>query len=311
MTPRMEQRPVIWIITDGKAGHESQSTGLVDAIERLTDSFSIERVSASDARRRAQGGAKDVLAKPTIVFGAGSATHGAMVSCKRRLGARAVVLMNPGVWRRRRFDLVVVPEHDGLSERGNVVLTRGALTLVRPSERKDNARGLMLIGGPSSHHGWDDDAMIRQIREIVERTPSTRWTLTTSRRTPATFLPSLGRAGIDASRLVLRSVERTDRDWLLARYEESATIWVSEDSVSMVYEALTSGANVGLLRVPRNGSGGRVVRGVDALVRDGFARWFEEWERAGALAPPPERLDEATRIARIVIERFGLQGAST
>jgi mitochondrial fission protein ELM1 len=307
----MDQRPVIWIITDGKAGHESQSIGLANALDRLAGPFAMESHAASVAKRRAWGPVRNLDPKPMIVIGAGSGTHTALLSCKQRLGARAVVLMNPGVWLRRWVDLVIAPEHDGLRQRGNVVCTRGALTPVRPNERKDPSSGLLLIGGPSSHHGWDNDAMIGQIRAIVERTPSTRWTLTTSRRTPTTFLPSLERAGIDASRLDVWPVERTSREWLLARYDESATIWVSEDSVSMVYEALTSGANVGLLRVPRIGKGSRVVRGVEALASSGFATRFEEWERAGALSPPPEQLDEATRVARIVIERFGLKGASS
>lgn len=311
MIPRMEQRPVIWIITDGKAGHESQSSGLANALDLLAGPVDLERHTPAEAKRRAWGPARNVSVKPTIVIGAGSGTHTALLSCKRRLGARAVVLMNPGVWLRRWFDMVIAPEHDGLHERGNVVCTRGALTLVRPSERKDAAQGLLLIGGPSSHHGWNGNAMIAQIRAITERTPGIRWTLTTSRRTPATFPASLERAGIEASRLDVWPVERTSREWLHDRYDESASIWVTEDSVSMVYEALTSGASVGLLRVPRIGKRSRVVRGVDALARDGFARWFEEWERAGALTPAPERLDEATRVARIVIERFGWMGVSS
>jgi mitochondrial fission protein ELM1 len=98
----------------------------------------------------------------------------------------------------------------------------------------------------------------------------------------------------------------TTREWLLDRYAESERIWVSEDSVSMVYEALTSGARVGLLRVPRTERVGRVVKGMDALVSEGWAMWFEDWRTEGVLRAAPAKLDEASRVAEIVVERLGL-----
>lgn len=310
MIPRMDERPVIWVITDGKAGHESQSLGLAKAIASMTRA--VVKVMPADPRRGvwasrfARPPEVDADGAPTLAIGAGSGTHATLRAVGRRYGARTIVLMRPSFG---GFDLIVAPRHDGLREGPRVVTTRGAITGVRPSHSKDASKGLILVGGPSKHHGWSDEKMVGQISSIIGRGDDTAWTLTTSRRTPATFLPSLERAGIDASRLDVWAVERTTREWLLARYDESATIWVSEDSVSMVYEALTSGARVGLLRVPRIGKGSRVIRGVDALAQDGFATWFEDWDRSGALTPPPEQLDEATHVARIVIERFGLKGA--
>lgn len=295
----MDRRPTIWIVTDGKAGHEAQSEGLVGAIERLIGGATVERLSPGETLARAGGGA----GAPALAIGAGSATHRALLACRARLGAKAVVLMNPGFWRRARFDLVVAPAHDGLREGRNVVCTRGAINLVRPFGEKDERRGLILVGGPSKHHGWDDASMAAQVREVAERSGDVRWTLTTSRRTPATFLGSL--ADVDRERLDVWPVERTTREWLQARYAESGAVWASEDSVSMVYEALTSGARVGLLRVPRRRVG-RVVRGVDALARDGLATWIDDWRARGELRRAPERLDEASRVAAIVIERFAL-----
>ena len=43
----------------------------------------------------------------------------------------------------------------------------------------------------------------------------------------------------------------TDSDWLPARLSEAGEVWVSEDSVSMIYEVLTAGAQLGLLKVQR------------------------------------------------------------
>ena len=47
--------------------------------------------------------------------------------------------------------------------------------------------GLLLIGGPSAHFGWDDAGLRAQIAAVLAVDPAMRWTLTTSRRTPASF----------------------------------------------------------------------------------------------------------------------------
>ena len=70
--------------------------------------------------------------------------------------------------------------------------------------------------------------------------------------------------------------------------------------------ALTSGARVGLLRVPRTERVGRVVKGMDSLADEGWAMWFEDWRTKGALRAAPAKLDEASRVAQIVVERLGL-----
>lgn len=313
----MGSPPLIWVIGDGKAGHENQSMGLALAMTRLTGAR-VERrgVERAGVLSRVFAGAPPVGegGAPWLAIGAGASTHATVLACGRVHGAKTVALMNPG-WRRRRFDLCVIPEHDGVREGGRVMVTKGAINLVRPSLAREERAGLVLVGGPSKHHGWDGAEIARQVRAIVERSGGDRaWTLTTSRRTPLQTLDALERAFADApalrARVSIWPVERTDREWLLARYAESAEVWVSEDSVSMVYEALTSGARVGLLRVDRVGDGGRVVRGLDALLRDGWATGFEEWSRSGALRPPPGVLDEADRVARVVSDRFGFAGGA-
>lgn len=311
----MDRPLVIWVVGDGKAGHEAQSMGLAQAIARVARA-EIHRVVVEPRATRGLGRFRTAaprvegVASPAVAIGAGAATHSTLLACGRERGARTVVLMNPG-WRRRAFDLCVIPRHDGVREGGNVVVTTGAINLVRPSSGKDESRGFVLLGGPSRHHGWDSAGVARQVRAVVERGGAgVAWTLTTSRRTPPDAVDAVERAFADApalrSRLEVFPVERTDRDWLLGMYERCAQVWVSEDSVSMVYEAITSGACVGLLRVARTGAGGRVTRGLDDAARAGWATWFEEWSAGGVLPEPRGALDEASRVAGIVMERFGL-----
>jgi len=79
---------------------------------------------------------------------------------------------------------------------------------------------------------------------------------------------------------------------------------VTEDSVSMVYEALSSGARVGLLPVPRSKQDTRVLRGLDQLVEAGFVTPYARWLKTRTLTPPPEPLQEAARCAHVVLTRF-------
>jgi len=82
---------------------------------------------------------------------------------------------------------------------------------------------------------------------------------------------------------------------------EADEVWVSEDSVSMIYEALSSGARVGLLPVPRLKPNSRVLRGIDELIEQRFLTPFSVWQNAGHLRTAPETLNEAARCAGIVL----------
>ena len=293
----MAQPVVAWAFSDGKAGHENQTRGLVQA---LTDRIPL-RCHWIRAPRAARLIADFLCARfapgrdlpdPDLLIGAGHGTHPALLAARRARGGRAVVLMKPSL-PRSWFDLCVIPEPDGV--RGpNVLVTRGALNALRPATRSEADSGLILIGGPSSHYRWLDDDLMRQVEAVVARAPAMRWTLTTSRRTPPSTLARL--RAIRAANLTLVPFEQTDAAWLPGRLLRAACAWVSEDSVSMVYEALTAGAATGLLQVPRRGAS-RVARGVDRIIGDGLALSFARWQAGAALAPPAQPFNEAARIA--------------
>jgi mitochondrial fission protein ELM1 len=44
--------------------------------------------------------------------------------------------------------------------------------------------GLLLIGGPSKHHGWNTAGLVDQVEQVLAADRQVRWVLTTSRRTP-------------------------------------------------------------------------------------------------------------------------------
>lgn len=297
-------RLVAWLLTDDKPGHRTQVDGLVRALARRAevDTHWLPAPSPGASllsllRRRFAPG--DGLPPPDLIICAGHRTHLAALAARRAHGGRVVVLMKPSLplsW----FDLCVIPQHDRPPARANVVATRGVLNTAQASQYQKPTQGLFLIGGPSKHHKWDEKTLLAQIRQVVKQTPEMHWALTTSRRTPPETeeaLKGLRRIGVEVI-----PVADTDAGWVIDAITVSAQVWVTEDSVSMIYESLTAGAATGILWVPRQDLD-RVTAGVDALVADGYATPFLAWKDNPVLAPPPAPLAEADRVADLLLAR--------
>ena len=293
----------LWILGDGKPGHENQSLGLAAALARRVP-CSIHRIPLGAhrgwwSRMRAADAAAAPLPKPDLVIGAGHACHLSLLRLSRRHGAMSVVLMRPSL-PLRWFDLCIAPRHDfpAAAAGPRLLLTRGALNRIESTTR-DRRGGLILIGGPSRIHGWDARVMLAMLAKVTARGT---WELTDSRRTPEGFLNELRRR---LPGVTVFSHHDTSADWLPEKLRTTAEVWVSEDSVSMIYEALSSGAHVGLLPVPRLTHRSRVLGGVDGLIADGFVTTYPDWCDHGRLAAAPEVLREADRCAGRVLEMLG------
>ncbi|KAB2322374.1 hypothetical protein F8A86_03800 [Betaproteobacteria bacterium SCN1] len=287
---------VIWIVSDGKPGHLNQTRGLADALVRAT-AVETHIVPALPIWRATLTGllgrfpALDLPA-PDLILGAGHATHLTMLAARRTHGGRTVVLMKPSL-PRRFFDLVIAPAHDGLKTDARTWATEGAINRIVPSTTSAQpAQGLILIGGPSPHFEWNNDAIQVQIRSLLARLPELHWTLATSRRTPPDFLAQLPRHE------ALKTVrpETTTPGWLPAQLAASRIVWVTPDSASMVYEALTAGADVGVFDLPVNPKS-RVGWAIAGLADNRRITRFIQWCAHGTLHPNQTPLAEADRIA--------------
>jgi len=283
----------VWRFSDGKAGHDAQSQGLLRALqERVTVSAYSIPVGQSGGgfwswlSGTYRYGAR--LPVPDLLIGAGHATHWFLLAARRRWGGRTIVLMKPSLplsW----FDLCIVPEHDGPLQAANVLSTLGSLNSIQPCRGHDSRIGLIILGGPSRHYRWDSEEMLTQLERLVRERPRKQWLLTTSRRTPESMLRPLR----DRVEFQCVPYASTDSDWLPARLSEAGEVWVSEDSVSMIYEALTAGAQLGLLKVQR-GKENRMTSAIDILVERGWVGAPGQWQLA---AGPGQTLNEAARCA--------------
>ena len=299
----MTRATVVWAFTDAKAGHENQTRGLLAALARRqpVDARWIRvpayaSVLSSLMTRRFLPGVG--LPPPDLLIGAGHRTHLPLLAARRAHGGRTIVLMKPSL-PRAWFDLCVIPEHDDVSG-ANVLSTRGALNPVEPGQKNARA-GLILIGGPSRHHGWSETDILSQVETIVASEKNVHWTLTTSRRTPSATTTRL--RVLSFKNLTVVPATETGPGWLSEQLTGAAQAWVTEDSVSMVYEALTAHAATGLLRVPAKRAS-RVARGVATLIRDGLVTRFANWQGGKKLEAPAAPFNEAARVAAWIGEKW-------
>ena len=296
---------VVWFFSDNKPGHVNQTRGLIQALADKIELQSYELRPVSFIKALTGWLFKidffgHNLPAPDLIIGAGHSVHFSMLAAQRARKGKTIVLMKPGFpmsW----FDLCIIPEHDGVNEGKNVFVSKGALNKIVPSQDKAPDFGLLLIGGPSLHYAWDDTSLMERIKTVVEKEADINWELTTSRRTPDSFTEKLARLAYPNLKIV--PWQETDADWLPTQLEKAATVWITEDSVSMIYEALTSGAACGLFDMPRKRDS-RVVRGIDKLIADAFITSFKVWQKKGKLQKNNMCLNEADRCANWVIENI-------
>jgi mitochondrial fission protein ELM1 len=296
---------VVWRFSDGKRGHDNQSLGLVEALAALVGvvvhtvavpQLTITLAALVSGRVRHA----EALPDPQLLLGAGHATHLPLLVARRARGGRAIVLMKPSL-PRTLFDLCIIPRHDGVKEGANVLVTDGVLNRVNPSQTLDPARGLILIGGISPHYRWNDNGVMQQVIKVVGRHPEIQWQIADSRRTPASLSRSLSSLALPNAEFAHHSL--VPDDWLSTQLAGSATVWVSEDSVSMIYEALTAGAAVGLIELPATRMQ-RLQGGIADLLRAGRVTRFTEWQQGESLRKAVEPLNESARCARWILQHW-------
>jgi hypothetical protein len=299
----------IRVLSDGRPGHENQSVGLALALARRTGAthevVKLDPAAGAWARMRAAaaGPGKGGGEKIDLVIATGHRTHLPLWWAARRLGARSVVIMKPSL-PLAFFDLAIIPRHDladTARDTAKRMLTRGALNRVPEELPVKEARGLVLLGGPSRHHGWDGAALAPMIARVIAAEPGLEWVVADSRRTPEGFLDGLQLAG--GPRVTKVPHAETGPGWLAGELARARLVWVTADSVSMAHEAVTAGAATGVVPVPpARAGGGRPQRAVDGLIAAGAATAYADW--AGGAVGGGARLHEAGRCADAIVARW-------
>ena len=289
-------------VSDGKAGHRSQALGLFNALQRQsTETVSFEEISIDDLAifpllvglfRRS---VPQLNTAPDFVFGVGSHTQlRVLLLGKTYSKAKTVILMKPNyplAW----FDYSVIPEHDGIPASDCVIVTQGALNPIVDEQRHQSGRILIALGGSSKRHQWNADKVFTSIEQIVKQHPNNEIIITTSRRTPEQFVERLS-AHPFLPHVHFFPVEHTPQGWIFEEMQKAEAVWVTEDSVSMIYEALTAGCRVGVIAMDRMKQD-RITASVDALLAKGIVTETADLVQL----PPPNAFKEAERVATYLL----------
>lgn len=262
-------------VSDGKAGHRSQALGLFKAMQRQSqEAVTFQEISIDDLPIATLISAlvshqlHAVEHEPTYIFGVGSHTHFRVwLLGKVYNKAKTIILMKPSLpltW----FDYAVIPQHDGIQASNKVLTTQGALNPIVNEERHQHGRILIALGGSSKRHQWNAVKVLHAIEQIVEQNPNSEIILTTSRRTPQAFLAELKQLK-NIEKVQIFPVEVTPQGWIFEEMQKAEAVWVTEDSVSMIYEALTAGCKVGVIEVDRLKED-RITKSVDEILKQGL-----------------------------------------
>lgn len=258
-------------VSDGKAGHRSQAIGLYQAMQRqsieavtfeeiLIDQLPILSLLLATFKQSTSA----VVQSPDYIFGVGSHTQlRVLLLGKVYPQAKTVIMMKPNfpfTW----FNYAIIPEHDGVEVSAHVITTKGALNPIVNEQRHQKNRILIALGGSSKRHQWNEEKVLASIDDIVKNHSQADIILTTSRRTPNVFLTHLNETPL-ASHLHIFPVEQTPQGWIFEEMQKAEAVWVTEDSVSMIFEALTAGCKVGVIEIDRLKSD-RITQMIDKLL---------------------------------------------
>ena len=285
-----------------------------------------------------------------LFLSAGSGAAPYCLCMARSIGARCCTLMTPSILGTAPFDYALVPEHDDPRESSKVLRTLGAPNTLRRETLRSAARDLLarypselsrrwvfLIGGDDNNYRLSPDWVLSTLDPLVDHgvEQGAEIYLTTSRRTSAETEKLLQKllSRRRRVRMYLPASEQTFSP-VAGMLGLATRVFCTEDSVSMISEAVTAGHRVRLIRgYPRNEVLGKLQKSTEKLCVKGvlpsaalwgapkFDRLFRAFEERGYLmeetgsftsmrAPDdsypavPEEFNEARRAARWLLERW-------
>lgn len=308
------------VVSDGRRGIENQALGLAEAIARQAESPCTIQATTLNPRASfaalppsIQGLAKRDFGLPPadITIGCGRQAIAPLLSL-RRMGRPdfTVYVQNPRM-DPSRFDLVVAPEHDGLSGPfvENMIgspnrVTKDKIigdTLVHSARLAtfSRPRAMIAIGGPSGTHAMDKPSIEAHL-DAAQTLLKDGYSLlvTTSRRTSDTALGLWGGLAATNEQVWLHGPDSGGPNPYFAFLGGADVILVTEDSTNMLTESCATGKPV--YRLAMSGGTGKFQTLYDQLAqRCGVHRWNGTIDTA---AYPP--LAETERVAARILQRI-------
>ncbi|TDR90485.1 mitochondrial fission ELM1 family protein [Enterovirga rhinocerotis] len=304
-----------WVLTDGKAGDETQCLGVVEALglepeirrvaPRAPFAWLMPRGPIDPREAPDRPGSPIAPPFPDLLIASGRRAIPYVRAVKRASAGRTftVILKDPRTGP-TAADLIWVPDHDRL--RGpNVVATLTAphrISARRLAEARTaldpriaalpRPRVAVLVGGDSRHHRFSAADQARLLDGLHDLAAcGNALAITASRRTPASLLEVLRGLADGPDRFLWDG--RGDNPYL-ALLAGADAILVTADSANMIGEAAATGAPVMVFEP--SGGHPKIRSYLDALAAHGAVRPFSGRLEAHAYQP----LDSTPEIARAI-----------
>ena len=304
----------ILAITDNRPGHQKQTEGVINALSDLTP-VEIQHCVAgidliSNLKNWCAAAKSIIFPAPTesgrfdIVMGAGSHTHAHILRLGRTYGSKKIICMSPAPGLDCLFDLCFVPNHDNVQPKKNFFFTIGPPNLSVNLDGHDKKKGLILIGGiDKKSHKWNSNNIFHMVKTICEKEGHIQWTLSTSPRTPEDIETLLFNYSMENEHINFFKYTDTPEGWIEKAYAANHHVWVTADSISMVYEALSSGCNVGLIPVDWK-TDNKFARSEVTLVSKKYVTSYEKWLKTNCYTHTNRSLNEAKRCAEAILQKW-------
>ena len=312
--------PLVWVLTDGRPGHISQTLGLAEAlvpapiVKRIALRAPYRQASPflgwAGGRALAAGSAAIEPPWPDLIVTSGRSAIPVAFGIRRANGGRTrlVNVQDPGYFR-GRFDLIIVPEHDGLAG-SNIMVTAGALGRVTPARLAEaksrcddqyaalpHPRVAVLVGGANAVFRTPPSIIDRIARELANLAAGGAGLMVTFSRRTGPMMEKAIHAALAGT--TARIWDGTGDNPYFAYLALADHILTTEDSASMVSEAAVTGKPVSILSL--DGGSQKFARFHAAMAAKGATRRFAG--RLESWSYPP--LDETARAAAKVRKLLG------
>lgn len=307
----------IAVFLDGSPGHEKQTLGIVKQLKKKID-FEIIKCQVEKPSLIAQfinwlyyfwNPTQNIncnTADVDLAIGTGTHTHLPLLALKKSDNIHIVTCMSPAPSLSDSFDLIFAPNHDNVASRENVVSTIGPPNTNENKNQHEENSVLILIGGsdPKSHV-WDDTAIIHAVEKLISYEANKKFIISSSPRTPINTEEKLSEIADNLTNVEFHRFKDTPSGWVEQQYSRSRYVWVTGDSISMVYEALSSGCKVGIIPVTWKAKNSKFLRSANYLEEKQLTVELEAYLQGKTTWTNNRSLNEAERCAEEILRRWG------
>ncbi len=318
MSTEQTQELRVIALFDGRPGHEKQTLGIIQALQKRVSvqiiRINVKGFSFFDELLQTcrlylpfcRGGLPHLeVDKGDLLIGTGSRTHLPMLLYKKKYGIPAITCMTPSVHLKNCFDLCFVPEHDGWRGNGNIMLTIGAPNCCHNKKNHRKECGLILLGGvDTKSHYWDSSQVLEMVEKIVKTESKILWTVSSSPRTPKDTVAMVKQLLDKYENIHFFDYRNTPPGWIEEQYDKNQVVWVTADSISMIYEAISAGCSVGIFPMQWLKEKGKFKKNETVLLERRLVTPFASWEQGEMIKDEPIELQEAERCADRILQEW-------